>query len=174
MIWRAGVAALVVAALPITAGAAASAPNTVEVSSREESAEPDLDAVLVLGSRLWELREKMIAVEDKFYALYDELNKDDDFDVRCHIERPIGRIIKERVCRIAFQDDAQEVEVHALLDGHAAPPADMVAQARSVDFEKTFLRVVNSDRRLLKLVREREALEKKYDEERKKRFANRN
>jgi hypothetical protein len=156
---RAGLAALLAVALPILAAAAAP----------EQSKDEVLDEVVVQGTRLWALREKMVEVEDKFYALYDELNKDNDFDVHCHIEVPTGRIIKERVCRIAFYENAQEVEVKALLDGHAAPPADMVAQARSVDFEQNFLRVVNGDKRLLKLVREREALEKRYDEERQKR-----
>jgi hypothetical protein len=158
------IAALFVAVVPVSVGAAMPATDAPEAASQEESKAEVLDEVLVQGTRRWTLRQQMIAVEDRFYALYDELNKDSDFDVHCHIEVPTGRIIKERVCRVAFHENAQEVEVNALRDGHSAPPADVVAQARSADFEKHFLQVVNSDPRLRKLVRERETLGKMYGE----------
>lgn len=132
-----------------------------------------LDEVLVEGTRLWELRQQMVQLEDKFYALYNELNTDRDFEVHCHIEAPTGRIIKERVCRLAFVENAQEREVQAMLEGHAAPPADAVHQARTPEFEAHFMKVVNSDPRLRKLVRQRESLEQKYDKERQQRSANR-
>jgi len=157
---RLTIAALLLVGLPIPAGAAV--PADVQDSPEQQS----LDEVLVQGTQLWKLRQQMIRVEDEFYALYNELNKDKDFDVHCHTEAPPDRIIKERVCRVAYYEDAQALEAQALLDGHSAPPADMVAEARNADFERHFLQVVNSDPRLLKLVREREALGKKYDRER--------
>lgn len=170
---RVGIAALLAAVLPVAAVAQAPAADAPQVTM-PGSAEPEvLDEVLVLGTQLWKLRQNMIETEDRFYALYNKLNKNQDFDVHCHVEAPTGRIVKERVCRVAFIERAQEVEVKALLDGHSAPPADMVTQARQADFEKHFLKVVNSDPRLRKLVREREALGKKYEAEVRKRFADR-
>jgi hypothetical protein len=170
---RAGILASVAVILPLPVAAAVpatAAPDAAALAGREESV---LDEALVLGTQLWKLRKKTIEVEDRFNALYNQLNKDQDFDVHCHVETPPDRIIKERVCRVAFLENAQEVEVKGLLDGHSAPPADMVAQARQADFEENFLKVINSDPRLRKLVREREALEKKYGEELKRRVANR-
>jgi hypothetical protein len=169
----AAVAALVLGALPFAAGAQAP-----EVSAREAATtaapgqEQLLDEVVVRGTQLWKLRQRMKKTEDKFYALYNKLNKEQDFDVHCHIETPTGRVIKERICRVAFFEDAQEIEAKALLDGHSAPPAYMVAQARNADFEAHFLKVINSDPRLLKMVREREALGAQYSEELKRRYRN--
>lgn len=163
---------LLVAGLPLASAAAeprdapAPAPVASAAASAESSRDWILDEVVVKGTRSWELQQQMVQVEDRFYALYNQLNADRDFDVHCHIEAPAGRIIKERICRVAFHEDAQAVEVRALLDGHNAPPAAMVAQAREAEFEANFLRVLNSDPRLLRLVREREALEEKYDAER--------
>ena len=169
---RVTLAVLLVSGLPVAAMAAsgtadangasaASAASGVAVS--QNGHQQILNEVLVEGSPLWKLRKKMVKVEDQFYALYNKVNKDKDFNVNCHIEKPTGRIIKERVCRVEFIEDAQALEAQSLLDGHTAPPADMVAQARELDFEKHFLQVVNSDPRLLKLVREREELGKRYD-----------
>jgi hypothetical protein len=168
---RAGFVALFAAVLPISLRAATPADVPKSASPQGETSQV-LDEVLVVGTPLWKLRQKTIKVEDSFYALYNQLNKDQDFDVHCHIETPTDRIIKERICRVALIENAQEVEVQAMMDGHSAPPADMVAQARQADFEKHFLQVVNSDPRLRKLVREREALEKQYGEELKRRVAN--
>jgi hypothetical protein len=141
-------------------GSLAGAPGA---DAAQEGNERVLEEVLVEGTPLWKLRQKMIKVEDQFYSLYNKVNKDKDFNVNCHIETPTGRIIKERVCRVEFIEDAERTEVQAMLDGHNAPPADMVAQARESEFERHFLQVVNSDPRLVKLVREREALGRKYD-----------
>jgi len=170
---RARFATLLVVVLPIAAMAPALAADPPPAAAPGGPPLEELDEVLVLGTQLWKLRQNMIRTEDRFYALYNELNKNHDFDVHCHIEAPTGRIIKDRVCRVAYVENAQEVEVKGFLDGHSAPPADMVGQARQADFEKNFLQVVNSDPRLRKLVREREALGKKYDAEVRKRFADR-
>jgi hypothetical protein len=169
---HAALSVLLAVLLPIAVQAAAPAADVPQAATPADRPDEVLDEALVVGTKLWKLRQKAVEVEDRFYALYNQLNKDQDFDVHCHIEAPTGRIIKERVCRVSYIERAQAVEVTALLDGHSAPPSDMVAQARQADFEKHFLQVVNADARLRKLVREREALEKKYDEERKRRVAN--
>lgn len=171
---RAAAASLSAIVLLTPAMAAVPQSDALEAAAAAAPAEEVLDEVVVPGTQLWKLRQRMFAVEDRFYALYNELNDDQDFDVHCRIEAPPNRIIKERACRVAFLENAQETEVKALLDGHSAPPADMVAQAREADFEANFLRVINSDRRLLQLVRERESLEKRYGKELGRRVAKRN
>ncbi len=170
---RAGIVALCAVLLPMAVRAAEPATDVSGIAVPQGRPDEELDEVLVLGTKLWQLRQKSMEVERKFYDLYNQLNKEQDFDVHCYIEAPIGTIIKERVCRVAYFENAQAVEAKALLDGHSAPPADVVGQARQADFEQHFLRVVNADPRLRKLVRERESLEKKYDEERKRRITNR-
>lgn len=130
----------------------------------------ELDEAKVKATKLWQIRENMVALEEQFFARYNELNKNDDYDVHCSSEAPLGTRFKKRVCRIAYHEDAQAAEAQALLGGYSAPPASMVLLARYSDYEKNALAVINSDVRLRRLVREREELEKRYIAERKRRF----
>ncbi len=129
-----------------------------------------LDEAVVKGTRLWKLREDMVKTEEKFYALYNELNKDDDFDVNCQMEAPLGTRLKKRVCRIAFYEDAEAEAAQAFLRGDMVIDPQTVLLERQAEYQKNALAIINGDPRLLKLVREREAIEKKYDAERKRRF----
>lgn len=138
-------------------------------SSQSEELE-ELDEAKVKATKLWQMREKMVALEEQFYARYNELNKNDDFDVHCAMEAPLGTRLKKRVCRIEFYEDAQAREAQAFLDGSVAPSADSVMLERRDEFTKAMLGVINSDTRLRKLIREREELEKRYIAERKRRF----
>jgi hypothetical protein len=74
---------------------------------------------------------------------------------------------------VQFYEKAQAEEAQALLRGEFAPPADLVAVERSAEYEKKALAVINAHPELLKLVREREALEKRYIATRKARFKGR-
>jgi hypothetical protein len=75
------------------------------VASAEE--EVVLDEVLVRGKRLERI---IVDAEDAFYRLYNELNKDDDYDVNCayvnaDAANP-GSRITSRVCLPGFVADA--------------------------------------------------------------------
>lgn len=129
-----------------------------------------LDEVVVKGTRLWKLREDMVKTEEKFYKLYNELNKNDDFDVNCQMEAPLGTRLKKRVCRIAFYENAEAEAAQALLSGQMVIDPQLVMLERQTEYQKNALAVINGDPRLLKLVREREEIEKKYNAERKRRF----
>lgn len=48
------------------------------------------------------LRRDLDRAEDDFYALYNELNEDDEFDIRCSYEAPTGVRKKTKLCRPAF------------------------------------------------------------------------
>jgi len=159
-------AMLICIAIQGTAVAAQQQPVAVPVIAEETV----LDEVVVKGTRLWKLREDMVKTEEKFYALYNELNENDDFDVNCQMEAPLGTRLKKRVCRIAFYEDAEAEAAQAFLRGDMAIDPQTVMLERQADYQKNALTIINGDPRLLKLVREREAIEKKYDAERKRRF----
>jgi hypothetical protein len=133
----------------------------------------ELPEVQVMGKRLYEMRQDIIKAEDKFFALFNELNTDDDYDVHCNVEAPTGTRLKQRVCRLQFYEKAQAEEAQALLRGEFAPPADLVAVERGAEYEKKALAVINAHPELRRLVREREALDKKYKATRKERFKGR-
>lgn len=116
------------------------------------------------------MRERMIVIEEQYCALYNDLNKDKDFDVHCANEAPLVTRLKKRVCRIQYYEDAQAEEAQALLDGHSVPLANLVLLTRYPEFTKNMLGILNSTPRLRQLAREREELEKRYVAKRKRCF----
>lgn len=130
--------------------------------------------MLVRGTRLWQLREAIVEAEDRFYARYNELNKNGDFDIHCRREAPIGTRLKKRICRIAFFEDAQAEYARALVTGSGyAPDPDLVMLQRSGEFRANAVELYKNDRRLRALSRDLERLQKSYEEERKARFKDR-
>lgn len=68
----------------------------------------ELDRVEVHGTtpELWKLREVVIEAEDRFYAKYNEVNVNDDFDVNCRVEAKTGTRLKARTCRPLYKEYA--------------------------------------------------------------------
>lgn len=62
-----------------------------------------IEEVIVLGSKsLFDLKLEMYRAEEALYDLFNSLNMDDDFDVHCYKEAPVGSHIKQRVCKTNF------------------------------------------------------------------------
>ena len=62
-----------------------------------------IDNVVVVGEKsLSQLRNDLFSAEEDFYALYNELNDEDEYDVTCFYETPTGTRIKNHVCRAKF------------------------------------------------------------------------
>ena len=53
-----------------------------------------------------ELRRDYWRAEKKFYSIYNKLNEDSLYDVRCTKEAPTGSVIKVQACRPKFLDRA--------------------------------------------------------------------
>lgn len=53
-----------------------------------------------------ELRRDFWRAEKEFYAIYNELNDDGLYNVRCFREAPTGSVIKVQTCRPKFLDEA--------------------------------------------------------------------
>jgi hypothetical protein len=148
--------------------------GTVQAAANGAATETtDIPEVQVVGKRLYQMRQDIIKAEDKFFAKFNELNKDDDFDVHCAMTAETGTRLKKRVCKLQFYENAQAEEAQAMLRGDYAPPADLVALERSDEYKQKALAVINANPELRRLIREREALEKKYAATRKERFKGR-
>lgn len=78
-------------------------------SSIARAAEPLPEEVEVIGQRqLYMLEEQLIEAEDAVFALYNELNTDDLYDVSCEWVKPLGTNMKHRVCRPGFIQRAEQ------------------------------------------------------------------
>ena len=77
----------------------------------------DLDEIVVQGQRvqLQEMRKELVRLEDRFYARYDDLNTNDDFDIHCFKEARTGTRIIKRTCRAVYEDNALQEEGQAAL-----------------------------------------------------------
>ncbi len=60
------------------------------------------NTVVVSQKSTAELRSELWKFEDEFYALYNKLNDDNLYDVRCTQEAPTGSRIKQQICRPVF------------------------------------------------------------------------
>ncbi len=56
------------------------------------------------------LQRDLIDAEDDFYSLYNKLNDDNEYDVRCYYETPTGLRKKTHVCRPVFFSKARNRE----------------------------------------------------------------
>ena len=78
---------------------------------QDEGAEADqaMDEIVVVSQKsLSELRRDTYEAEEDFYAIYNKLNDEKEFDVRCFYEKPTGTNIKNHVCRAQFVTKAFE------------------------------------------------------------------
>lgn len=119
------------------------------------------------------MREDIIQTEEKFLALYNELNTDDDFDVHCRLDVPTGTRIAQRVCRVQFYETAQAEWARSQITGDYAPPAELVALERGPEYKHKALAIINANPELRRLIKVRDALEKKYFATRKERLKGR-
>lgn len=140
------------------------------VAAAAESAISDLPEVVVESKWLAEMRKDIIRAEDRFLALFNELNTDDDFDVHCTIDVPTGTRLTQRVCRAQFIETAQADWARAQFNGDYAPAPDLVALERSAEYKRKALAIINAHPELRRLVKARDALEKKYLATRKERL----
>ncbi len=145
-------------------------------------AEESLDEVTVNGTRLDEIFQEMVKVEDKFFDRYNELNTNDDFDTHCNMEAKAGTAIRRRFCRAVYAARALEVEgqeYFLALPSYSdptprpwAPPvaANNYIEARRKAYQQNIRDVVSRNPELVKLLRERYELGKRYEATRRKVF----
>jgi hypothetical protein len=156
--------------------------------ARAAQTEQQLDEAIVRGKKIRaaELRRQMVELEDQFFAKYNELNDEDEFDVHCHREARIGSRLLRRTCRGVYEDNARQEEgreaflirqefqnqasVGAPPRLAASPPvpaADRIEVKRPA-FQANVRRVVGKSRVLSRMLRERAELTEEYNALRKR------
>lgn len=94
-----------------TAVLAAAAPG--EAQAPATRAEERIEEIEVIGQRsMLQLRSELRAIENKAFALFNDLNSDDDFDVHCSRETPTGTRISHWECvpRYLVNAEAQNAQ----------------------------------------------------------------
>ena len=89
-------------ALPMAAVGQAAETSTAATSSNES-----IDNVVVVGQKsLSDLRRDVYEAEEDFYSVFNSLNDERDYTVRCFYEKATGTNIKNHVCRARFVSKA--------------------------------------------------------------------
>jgi hypothetical protein len=116
------------------------------------------------------MRAEVIAAEEVVYDLFNELNDDDGYDIICKKETRIGSQLPQRIClarmyREALADETNEEEGGPIVVGNMTRSprhqAILIDKMRALAIEHP---------ELLSALKERFILEKRFKEERARRY----
>lgn len=152
------------------------------------------DEVIVRGRRLQELRVEVEDARERAYDLFNEINSDDDFDIRCRDERMYHSHALHRACRPKFEDRIQAAAAREYLSGlflncaggggvtqdcmfsnvgqsaiHAAGGVEGQLPAKQDQMADEVLRLANQDDRFARAIIDWYEARRQYDEARKRR-----
>jgi hypothetical protein len=93
------------------------------------------DEIIVLGKSWGEIRAQIQRAEEAVYDRFNEINSNDEFDIHCYREAPIGTRILQRLCesnawRTAVAKMGEEF-VRSMQGGFAAPTAVFLAEGQT-------------------------------------------
>ena len=113
--------------------------------------EDNVDEVVVVGNKsISTLRKEVYEAEADFYALYNTLNDDPEFDVKCNYETATGTHVKNHVCRANFV--AASYAKHAARNGNdlsrVAAQTDPALAEKTAVFEERLTNLVNTNAEL--------------------------
>ena len=169
------------------------APLALGATTESPDQKDSLDTMIVEGTRaqLDAIRQDMVAIEDKFYVRYNELNTNHEFDTHCYIEARVSTRTKRRYCRAVYQEKAlaTEGQDHAeamklMINGLGPetvegggpapwappPPATIVIEAHRKEYQNNIREVVKRNPELIEMLRERYELGQRYEATRRKVF----
>lgn len=76
------------------------------------------EEVIITGNQpLKQLKRQIEQAQDQMFGLFNELNDDDRYDIKCREEKPLGTRISQRVCRPVFLSSSMEQNGKAFLQG---------------------------------------------------------
>ena len=131
-----------------------------------------IDEITVMGVReLGQLRAELVRAEDYVYTMYNELNDDDDYDIICKLQAPIGSQIKRRVCQARLYRDGLAAET-VDDDNNTLIVAPKLSKKKHSQILRDKMRKVASENpQLVVALRKRLELQQRFDRERDKRFS---
>jgi hypothetical protein len=120
--WVCTVSALLMAALP-SIGLCQLAPEQVDDNTSTES----IEEITVYGEKsLTNLRHAVYRTEENFFAAFNSLNEEEEYDVHCFYEVPSFTHIRRHVCRANFVAAATAAEYAGWRMGQPAVSAQTV------------------------------------------------
>ena len=166
----------------VTPAVAVLAADTAAIAPSDVTEVRALDEVVVTGNlkSLSEAKKAVIEAEERFYARYNELNKDHRFDIVCHMDVPADHPsrITTRVCEPRYISDgtnAEGVKLQSIpTEGNIRlASTESIRMAGMGEMRKRTLELIRKDPELLRALLERARLQEHFDELRKEKFKDR-
>ena len=118
------------------------------------------------------LREQIAKTEQEFFALYNKLNTDRQYDMVCKMDRATGTTLATRVCRPRYVETAQRADAsermqtaaHGGLGAEATNPSTGPLFSQDDAFRKNMLEILQKSPKLRALGEQRDALQARLDE----------
>jgi len=170
-------AALFMALAPTAMVLAEESPATVpqDAPATDLSQLQTLDDVVVTGNlnSLSGIRKAMVEAQDRFYARWNELEKDPAWAVTCENIAQTGTRLAKRVCdpqKISEETHDQAVALLGMGGNVRFSSPDDVRRAITPELKARMLKMVKSDPQLLLALVEHAKLAQIYEDTRKKKF----
>ena len=133
-----------------------------------------IEEIWVTGWRLSTLHKEIIDAEDNAYALFNELNNDDGYDIICKKETRVGSQIIHRVCkgrayRAAVAEASQDYVDEESTTGTGHFDLDLNERYSNEGLRKRMYALALENPELLEALKRRLAAQRAYDTEREKR-----
>ena len=101
-------------------------------SAGAASKDEAIDNIVVVGQKsLAELRREVVKAEEDFYSVFNKLNDEKDYNVRCFYESPTGSHLKNHVCRARFVTKAYS--------SHAARSGNKITRVANQNANPAFI-----------------------------------
>jgi hypothetical protein len=118
------------------------------------------------------LRKQIAKTEQEFFALYNKLNTDRQYDMICRMDRATGTTLTARVCQPRYIEAAKRVDATERMQTatHAGPGMDATNPSTGLSFwqddgfRKNMLEVMQKSPALQALGEKRDALQARLDE----------
>jgi hypothetical protein len=112
------------------------------------------------------VRKALVEAEDRFYARYNELNKDDEYDIVCRVEAPLGKRLRVRSCEPRFIEEATRDDSVTKIQGRGnvqiISATELRAGAKFQTMRQRMRDIVEQDVVLQNTLAERGELEQAY------------
>lgn len=148
--------------LVLLTGPHAAAEEQADVSDEEAV----IDEITVIGAReLRTLRVEIARVEDEIFRIFNELNEDDDYDMICKMERPVGTRIQRRVCRARLYREKMAEDAKRAMDGDVMAGAMIDTDKHNRILQEKLRSMALQSPEFAEALQKRYALRQKYERE---------
>lgn len=130
-----------------------------------------IEEITVIGAReLLTLRVEIVRAEDELFRIFNELNEDDDYDMICENERPVGTRIARRVCRARLFREKMAEDAKRAMDGDVMTGVVIDSEKHNEILQEKLRSMAMKSPEFAEALQKRYALRQKFEKEHAKKF----